>query len=467
MEYQFSDRFSRKVLAVLAKFPDILAQYSNVVKSEYFVSHVHQAICQGIMNIAEHSSFIGPESLEQAVFSLLPDDEDKAVYQKEIDDLYTLDVSDKGFVVDQIVDFAKDAALEQAIIECAHLIDSKKGDYHAEVSEKIEAARMVGRDVLSVGEQPLDNLDVRVNDLVNPDLSTYVSTGSEHLDKCLGGYGAAAGELYVVLGPEKSGKSIVLLNIALGAMRAPNNKKVVLYTLEMSQSRYLSRLDCRIACRSKDFIRKNPEEFKDIVRRKMKMAVGGDLYIKQYPTKTASVLDFKSHLASLRSQGFIPDLVVVDYSNIVKPRNRYNETRREYASIYEDLRALAIEFQVPVWTADQANRSSKGKKLLDSEATSESHEKTTICDFMMSICQTKKEALESKARLFAALSRNEQMNLVMDCKFDKSLALLQTTSLRVPSADDFVDLAELEEEPTDDKSKAVKRHMSRGRSKKK
>jgi replicative DNA helicase len=457
-EYEFSDAFCRKILAVLAMFPRILTQFGTIIQPEYFPSHVHQVICRGVLSMSKYKTAISAESLETCVKDLIPSidntEESLKLYQQEIKNIYQSNISDHKFVVDRIILFAQDAALEQAIVHGAEMLDKKETEYKTSVRKLVEDAMRVGADQINIGQRQLSNLDDRIEKIVHPELSNCVPTGLTHLDMVMGGYGPSEGELNIILGPEKAGKSIILLNIALGAIRAPNNKKAVLYTLEMSEDKYLTRLDCRLAGKDKKFIRQHPDEFRLMVTRKHKTCIGGDLIIKQYPTKSASVDDFRAHLAMLEAENFIPDLVVVDYTNIVKPRFRSKDgARHDYASIYTDLRRLAGEMRIPIWSADQATRAAHNKKIIESTGTSEAHEKTTICDFMASLCQTKKEALQNKARLFVALSRNEKMYLVIDCRIRKDLASIHTLNVREPRAEDFIDADISLEEDSDERRK--------------
>jgi len=80
------------------------------------------------------------------------------------------------------------------------------------------------------------------------------------------------------------------------------------------------------------------------------------LLIKYFPTKSATVQTLSSHLNQIELQGITPDLVIVDYADIL--RGIGTEKRHILENIYEDLRGLAGEYEVPIWTASQANRSS-------------------------------------------------------------------------------------------------------------
>ena len=83
---------------------------------------------------------------------------------------------------------------------------------------------------------------------------------------------------------------------------------------------------------------------------------GGQLFIKEYPPKVATINTIKFHMGRLHSNGFNPDLIIIDYGDLMRSRRGYDQKRFELESIFEDLRALSMEMKLPVWTATQSNR---------------------------------------------------------------------------------------------------------------
>ena len=126
----------------------------------------------------------------------------------------------------------------------------------------------------------------------------------------------------------------------------------------------------------------NIKYYKDDVKKKLEK-LPGKLMIKYYPTKAASVQTLSSHLKQLELQEIKPDIVLVDYADILMGVGK--EKRFVLESIYEDLRALAGEFNLPIWTASQANRSSLEEEVIDATKVSESYSKIMIADFVMSM----------------------------------------------------------------------------------
>ena len=103
-----------------------------------------------------------------------------------------------------------------------------------------------------------------------------------------------------------------------------------------------------------------------------------------YPTKTPSINTLTSHIEKCISQGKPPDLIIVDYADLIKPA-KAGDKRLELNDIYEDLRGIAGLYQLPIWTASQANRSSLEDDVIEGGKVSESYNKMMIADFVMSL----------------------------------------------------------------------------------
>ena len=134
--------------------------------------------------------------------------------------------------------------------------------------------------------------------------------------------------------------------------------------------------------------------------------VEGELIIKEYPTKSASVGTLRAHLEKLKKSDRKIDMILVDYADLLKTVSRYREKREELESIYEGLRALSQEFDCPVWTASQTNRSGLNAEVITMESISEAFNKCFVADFIFSISRTIEDKKVNGGRLFVAKNRN-------------------------------------------------------------
>jgi hypothetical protein len=127
------------------------------------------------------------------------------------------------------------------------------------------------------------------------------------------------------------------------------------------------------------------------------------LLIKYFPTKSATVQTLSSHLKQIELSGVDIDLVIVDYADIL--RGIGTEKRHVLENIYEDLRGLAGEVEVPIWTASQANRSALEEEVIDATKVAEAYSKVMISDFVVSVSRKVEDKIANTSRFHVIKNR--------------------------------------------------------------
>ncbi len=140
--------------------------------------------------------------------------------------------------------------------------------------------------------------------------------------------------------------------------------------------------------------------------------IEGKLIVKEYPTKTASTQTIRNHLEKLKMRDINVDLIIIDYGDLLRPVRYLKEKRNELESIYEELRGIAAEYEAPVWTASQTNRSGLNAEVITMESISEAFNKCFVADFIFSISRTIDDKVANGGRLFVAKNRNGPDGLV-------------------------------------------------------
>lgn len=140
---------------------------------------------------------------------------------------------------------------------------------------------------------------------------------------------------------------------------------------------------------------------------------GGRLLVKSYPTGTASVNTLRTHLKQLEATGWRPDLIIVDYLDLLKPLTNYQDEYADLGSIAKDLRGLAGDLQIPVWSATQGNRSGMQMEVMDIEHISDSLKKAQIADVLLAMCANREERAMDVIRIFGAKNRNGPAKFVI------------------------------------------------------
>ena len=158
------------------------------------------------------------------------------------------------------------------------------------------------------------------------------------MDEITGG-GGGRGEIGVVIAPTGVGKSMVLVHLGAEAVKA--GMTVVHYTLELKDTVIASRYDSCITGIPLNELMDRKEEIREYLR-----DIDGTLIVKEYPTKTATTNTIRAHLQKLKQQDIVPDMIIVDYADLLKTLSTRSEKREELESIYEELRAIMMENQV-------------------------------------------------------------------------------------------------------------------------
>jgi len=335
------------------------------------------------------------------------DDESEAI-QKQVRDYFARicvrKTNDEKYIKETSLDFCKKQKLKEAMIKSVDLLQASSYD---EIEKIITGALRLGTDN-DFGHDFKKDFESRyLLTTRNP-----VSTGWKKLDEvCKDGLGR--GELGVVIAPTGAGKSMVLAH--LGSTALKNGKNVVHYTLELSSERTGQRYDsCISGVGLSDLFSRKEEVYETCID------VEGELIIKEYPTKSASIGTLRSHLEKLKKSDRKIDVILVDYADLLKTTSRYREKREELESIYEGLRALSQEFDCPVWTASQTNRSGLNAEVITMESISEAFNKCFVADFIFSVSRTIEDKKVNGGRIFVAKNRNGPDGIIFPIFMDTS-----------------------------------------------
>ena len=144
--------------------------------------------------------------------------------------------------------------------------------------------------------------------------------------------------------------------------------------------------------------------------------------IKEYPTGAATVQTLRSHIEKLSLKGFIPQVLIVDYADIMRSSRQYDSMRHELKKVYEDLRNLAMEKCLPIWTASQSNRESANSDIIGLENMSESYGKAQVADVVISISRKPSEKADGFGRLFIAKNRAGRDGIVFPIKLNAEMS---------------------------------------------
>jgi len=377
----FGFNFQIKVITSLLTDKAFLQQVSDILSADYFESEANQWIITSILQY--HKEYRSSPTLE--VMKVKLQDVDNEIVKTQIiehfkDAWRAVGSDDLDFIKEKTIEFCKNQEIKKAILDSVTLLKIGKYD---DIKVKIDNALKAGGD-RDIGHEYMTNIEERYTEAVRNVLPTPWDVVNDITD---GGIGK--GELGVMVAPAGVGKSWCLMNIGAHAVKA--GKTVLHYTLELNQAYVGLRYDSVIT----GIANQNLKHYQDEVRQQLDK-IQGELIIKYFPTKTVSVLGIKAHIEKCILQGKRPDLIIVDYADLL--RGHGQEKRHVLEGIYEDLRGLAGEYEVPVWTASQANRNSLEEDIIDASKVAESYGKVMVADFVISLSRKVTDKLAGTGR---------------------------------------------------------------------
>ena len=322
---------------------------------------------------------------------------------------------DQKWLYDTSEKFCKDKAVYNAILKSIAVIDGKDKQLSKEgipdiLTEALGVSfdRSVGHDYIEDAESRYDFYN-RKEDRIPFDL--------EYFNKITQG-GLPNKTLNVVMAGTGVGKSLFMCHIASSILS--QGKNVLYITLEMAEERIAERLDANLLNIELDQIKDLPKQMYNSRISKYSEKTNGKLIVKEYPTATAHTGHFKALLNELSlKRDFVPDIIFIDYLNIcASSRFKQNANINSYTyikAIAEELRGLAVEYNLPVVSATQVNRSAYGSSDVELTDTSESFGLPATADFMFALVST--EEFEEMNQLMVKQLKNRYNDPTINRRF--------------------------------------------------
>jgi replicative DNA helicase len=295
---------------------------------------------------------------------------------------------DQQWLIDSTEQFCQDKAIVNAVMDAIKIIEDKNGSVSRGAIPKmlsdaisVSFDNRVGHDYFEGAAERWDFYH-RVEERIPFDL--------EWLNKITKG-GVPKKTLNICLGGTNTGKTLLMTHMASSNLKA--GKNVLYITMEMAEERISERIDANLMDVTVDELKAME---RDVYLRKIERIrenTVGKLVVKEFPTSSAGAAHFRHLLNELRiKKNFVPDIVYIDYLNICcSTRIKANSGANSYTiikSIAEELRGLAVEFNVPIISATQTTRGGYDSSDVDLTDTSESFGLPATADFMFAIMRT-------------------------------------------------------------------------------
>jgi archaellum biogenesis ATPase FlaH len=368
-------------------------QYSRQVlpflKIEYFHDHTERALFSVIEGyIKKYNGLPVKTALEIELDKIIgisdTQHESMVEYVKEMG---TPDVN-LSWAVDNTEKWCQDKAVYNAVMDSIKIIeDNDKSLSRNSIPEILSSALSVSFDN-SIGHDFLEDTSMRYDFYHR--VEERIPFDLDYFNKITKG-GLSRKSLNIALAGTGVGKSLFMCHCAANNLMM--GKNVLYITMEMSEEKIAERIDANLLDVMVDELAVMPKDAYDKKVGRIKNKTNGKLIIKEYPTASAGSTHFRHLLNELKiKRNFTPDIIYIDYLNIcMSSRLRSGGNVNSYSyvkAIAEELRGLAVEFNVPVVSATQTTRSGYASSDVGLEDTSESFGLPATADFMFALIST-------------------------------------------------------------------------------
>ena len=404
------------ILSNLCYNEEYLRKVIPFLKPEYFSRNEDRIVFN---KIATHTENYNAAPSKQALMIAVTDD--KAVTESEFSEIQaiveTLDTeeADSQWLLDETEKFCKDRALYNAVMESIGILDGRNKTLSKDAMPSIlSEALSVGFDN-NVGHDYIENADERFDFYHR--LEEKLPFDLEMFNKITNG-GLSNKTLNVALAGTGVGKSLFMCHMAAANIAAGKNALYI--TLEMSEERIAERIDANLMNLPIGQLKDLSKSMFDDRISKLNEKIQGRLIVKEYPTASAHAGHFKALLNELKlKRNFRPDIIFIDYLNICSSsRFRAGSSANSYTiikSIAEELRGLAVEFDVPIVTATQTTRGGYNNSDVELTDTSESFGLPATADLMIALIST--EELEQLGQIMVKQLKNRYADPTTNKRF--------------------------------------------------
>ena len=383
-------RMELVVLKHLLNDEDYARRTLPYLKEDYFSDRIEKTVYRYIDDFIK--KYNSQPTKEALIIELDTDtkisDEDFSSASKYIGDLTVEEPEDATWLIEKTEKFCQEKAIYNAIMESISIIDGDQKDKDKGIIPEILSSALSISFDPNIGHDFIDDSGDRYDFYHR--IEERVPFDLEYLNKITKG-GLPKKSLNIILAGTGVGKSLAMCHMASANLL--DGKNVLYITLEMAEEKIAERIDANLLNVSLDTLGELPRAMYEQKIQRVKGKTSGKLIVKEYPTASAHVGHFRHLLNELKlKRSFKPDIIYIDYLNIcTSSRIRAGSNVNSYTlvkSIAEELRGLAVEYNLPVVSATQTTRSGYSNSDVGLEDTSESFGLPATADFMIALIST-------------------------------------------------------------------------------
>jgi replicative DNA helicase len=386
---QYGIGFQIKVLSALLTDKKFLLDINDVLSDDYFDNSAHKWIVNETLKY--FTKYHTTPTLEVLKTELKKIDNEvlQVSVKEQLREAYQSADDDLEYIETEFSSFCKNQQLKKALLSSVDLL--KAGDYDS-IRGMIDNALKAGQDK-ALGHEYNKDVESRYRENHRLVVPTPWPILNESLQGGLGG-----GDFGLIFGNPGGGKSWAL--VALGGNAVKLGYNVVHYTLELGEDYVGRRYDAFFTNISVSDIGNHKTQIE-----RMTSELPGNLIIREYSPGQATISTIESHIQKCVSSGFKPDLIIIDYVDLLSSKRRTIDKKQEIDDIYISTKGLAKQLNLPVWSVSQVNRSGAKDNVIEGDKAAGSYDKMMVTDFALSLSRKKEDKVNNTGRFHIMKNR--------------------------------------------------------------
>jgi len=388
--------FQIKAISSLLTHKEFLTNIHDIISDEYFENSAQKWVIKQIIKYYDKYHTTPTLDVLKVELQKLDNEVLQISIKEQLKEAYVASDDDLEYVREEFTNFCRNQQLKRALMTSVDLL--KAGDFDG-IRGLIDNALKAGQDK-NLGHEYLKDIEDRYRE----NSRTTIPTPWEKINSLLQG-GLGNGDFGLIFGNPGGGKSWSL--VALGGHAVKLGFNVLHYTLELG------------------------EDVGEIIPK-----LPGQLIIKEFPTGRATMSTIESHIDKCSGLGIKPDLVIIDYVDLLSSRKKNRERKDEIDDIYSSAKGLARQLDIPIWSVSQVNRAGAQDKIIEGDKAAGSYDKLMITDFCMSLSRKKEDKAKNTGRFHIMKNRYGMDGLTFNVKADTSTGHFEVHEYHVDTEED-------------------------------
>tara|TARA_R110000851_G_scaffold3144_4_gene12853 strand:+ start:1160 stop:2527 length:1368 start_codon:yes stop_codon:yes gene_type:complete len=401
---QYGTAFQIKVISALLTHKDFLININDIISDEYWDNQAHKWIIKEIIRYYEKYHTTPSMDILKVELKKVDNEVLRVSIKEQLREAYEASADDLEYVREEFSTFCKNQQLKKALLNSVDLL--KAGDFDG-IKFLVESALKAGQDK-NIGHEYNKDIEARFRE----DARKVIATPWDRINDLLQG-GLGNGDFGLIFGNPGGGKSWSL--VALGGYAVRMGCNVLHYTLELGEDYVGRRYDAFFTNTPVDKILKNRKKVEDIIPQ-----LPGELIIKEFPTGRATISTVEAHIRKVKDLGVEPDLIIIDYVDLLSTNKRTSDRKGEIDDIYTSTKGLARELNIPIWSVSQVNRAGAKDDVIEGDKAAGSYDKIMITDFCLSLSRKAKDKVNGTGRFHIMKNRYGMDGLTFGVKADTS-----------------------------------------------